>query len=578
MGFIEKAIQWFLFGFQDTPEKRIESKVVLLNFMGVLFIFTVFCFALFFFFNSKPIMGVIDLVFVLLFAVNFISFNRSKRFYRYAYSFVTLVSILFIYSIVFYDLGSESGLIWLFFIPPIAFFFLGRKPGILFSIIILILASVLLWTPEHPMNILHYSLPFKIHFTLVYLLLLSILYGYDKIQTMIINNLNKSKEIAENTNRAKEEFISKLSHQIRTPLNDIVVLGDLLSSEHLNKKQKDLVETVIASTNNLVNVVNSITEDSGVEITYKKKEHIKFDLLSTITSITDLISRTAPSEIDIKLPVLDDTIPYLMGDSIVLKQILLYLFDTVIKSQADDALKIEMNVIHQSESDHTVEIKFEIEVIPKLVMQIQGLDMGSRKEEEDITPKETDKLDISIVQKLIELKGGRLRIESDERCSRFSFSLPFDKALEDEKIPISKEKVVSIDKFKKKPKVELKNSNILLVEDNLINQKIVVLSLKQLVRNIDLASDGKEALDKFGTSKYDVILMDIQMPVMNGIIATKKIREIESSTNSHTPIVAITANAMLGDRETCLSAGMDEYISKPFQLEDLLHKIKSLLA
>jgi len=571
-------MQWFLFGFQDTPEKRIESKVILLNFMGVLFIFTVFCFALFFFFNSNPTMGVIDLVFVLLFVVNFIYFNRSKRFYRYAYSFVTLVSILFIYSIVFNDLGSESGMIWLFFIPPIAFFFLGRKPGILFSIIILILASVLLWTPEHPMNILHYSLPFKIHFTLVYLLLLSILYGYDKIQTRIINNLNKSKEISENMNRVKEEFISKLSHQIRTPLNDIVVLGDLLSSEHLNKKQKDLVDTVIASTNNLVNVVNRITEDSGVEITYKKKEHIKFDLLSTITSITDLISRTAPSKTDIILPALDDTIPYLMGDPIVLKQILLYLFDTIIKSQADEALKIEMNVIHQSESDHTVEIKFEIEVIPKLVMQIQGLDMGSRKEEEDINQKGTDKLDISIVQKLIELKGGRLRIESDERCSRFSFSLPFDKALEDEKIPISREKVVSIDKFKKKSKVELKNSNILLVEDNLLNQKIVVLSLKQLVKNIDIACDGKEALDKFGTSKYDVILMDIHMPVMNGIVATKKIREIESSTNSHTPIVAITANAMLGDRETCLSAGMDEYISKPFQMEDLLHKIKSLLA
>ncbi|HPX06475.1 MAG TPA: response regulator, partial [Tenuifilaceae bacterium] len=120
-------------------------------------------------------------------------------------------------------------------------------------------------------------------------------------------------------------------------------------------------------------------------------------------------------------------------------------------------------------------------------------------------------------------------------------------------------------------------ANVLLVEDNLINQKIVVLSLKKIVKNIEIANNGKEALDKFGTSKYDIILMDIQMPIMNGIVTTKKIREIESSTNSHTPIIAITANALLGDREECLAAGMDDYISKPFQIEVLIQKMRNLL-
>ncbi|HQB77375.1 MAG TPA: response regulator, partial [Tenuifilaceae bacterium] len=123
----------------------------------------------------------------------------------------------------------------------------------------------------------------------------------------------------------------------------------------------------------------------------------------------------------------------------------------------------------------------------------------------------------------------------------------------------------------------LENANVLLVEDNLINQKIVVLSLKKIVKNIEIANNGKEALDKFGTSKYDIILMDIQMPIMNGIVTTKKIREIESSTNSHTPIIAITANALLGDREECLAAGMDDYISKPFQIEVLIQKMRNLL-
>ena len=123
----------------------------------------------------------------------------------------------------------------------------------------------------------------------------------------------------------------------------------------------------------------------------------------------------------------------------------------------------------------------------------------------------------------------------------------------------------------------LLDANILLVEDNSINQKIVLLSLKGKVRNIDLANNGKEALDKFGTTRYDLILMDIQMPVMNGIIATKKIRELEASTNIHTPIVAITANALSGDKEACIAAGMNDYISKPFQVEVLLKKMTQLL-
>jgi CheY-like chemotaxis protein len=127
------------------------------------------------------------------------------------------------------------------------------------------------------------------------------------------------------------------------------------------------------------------------------------------------------------------------------------------------------------------------------------------------------------------------------------------------------------------PSVDLEKASILLVEDNLINQKIVVLSLKKLVKNIEIANNGKEALDKFGCSRYDIILMDIQMPIMNGIVATKKIREIEASSNTHTPIIAITANALLGDKEECLAAGMDDYISKPFQIEVLIQKMKNLL-
>jgi len=170
-----------------------------------------------------------------------------------------------------------------------------------------------------------------------------------------------------------------------------------------------------------------------------------------------------------------------------------------------------------------------------------------------------------------------LQIEEGETQTEFRFELNYIKS--EKKV---RKGAVAYQHDKKSltsgKKVNLKDASILLVEDNVINQKIVTLSLEKIVKNIDIAHNGKEALDKFGTSNYDLILMDIQMPVMDGFLATKKIREIEASTNSFTPIVAITANAMSGDRETCLAVGMDDYISKPFQVDILLEKMTSLLA
>lgn len=119
--------------------------------------------------------------------------------------------------------------------------------------------------------------------------------------------------------------------------------------------------------------------------------------------------------------------------------------------------------------------------------------------------------------------------------------------------------------------------NVLLVEDNAINQKIVLLSLNKKVQHIDVANNGKEALEMFGKKKYDLILMDIQMPVMDGITATKKMREIENTTGDRVPIIAITANAFAGDRDHCLAAGADDYLSKPFQVDELLERINALL-
>ncbi|MBS0011963.1 MAG: response regulator, partial [Bacteroidales bacterium] len=154
----------------------------------------------------------------------------------------------------------------------------------------------------------------------------------------------------------------------------------------------------------------------------------------------------------------------------------------------------------------------------------------------------------------------------------FSFSLPLDNVSDREPLTAVGEKIRKLDTVIGEKK-QLSDARVLLVEDNITNQTIVTISLRSKVKSIDTAVNGKEALDMFGKSNYDIILMDIQLPVMDGIMVSKKIREIEASTSKHTPIIAITANAMLGDKEKCLSAGIDDYLSKPYQPQKLLDMI-----
>jgi CheY-like chemotaxis protein len=179
----------------------------------------------------------------------------------------------------------------------------------------------------------------------------------------------------------------------------------------------------------------------------------------------------------------------------------------------------------------------------------------------------------NLAAKLISFSKGSFHQEFGNNYTVLDIILPFINIVHEVKKQIASPKIEEL-KQKDVTRKELKDSKILLVEDNIINQKITLLTLQPLVSSIDTATNGKEALDKFGTSNFDLILMDIQMPVMSGLIAAEKIRALEASTNGHIPIIAITANAMLGDKERCISAGIDDYISKPFQPAALIEIIK----
>lgn len=474
--------------------------------------------------------------------------------------------------------------------PLISFLLFGYKKATISSLIFMILAIVALAIPMEGLSAAEASLYPILLFTISFLIILFLLFVIVSIMTRHIKHITEQLEDLTTTHKQHQTFITDLSHQIRTPLSNIMVISNLLEDTVTDEKLTDLIDTIHASTNNLVNVVNSMVEISSVDIKERGTINIPFNLHSTISSTFNTFSPQY-TEAGIFNLIVDRDIPEkLLGDPVRIKQIFLNLIESILKNKSDISARINIIVSKQAETDTDINLFIQVKSDKPLLLPIsndkneQNLLMTSNISIAQTNIQEyIDILELTITQKLIESSGGSLSMTLTSENAQFSFPYTLNKFQPTDTISHSDQAQKSVLETVTEPvrtqaqPAKLEDANVLLVEDNLINQKIVVLSLKKLVKNIEIANNGKEALDKFGTSKFDIILMDIQMPIMNGIISTKKIREIEQSTDSHTPIIAITANALLGDKEECLAAGMDDYISKPFQIEVLIQKMKKLL-
>lgn len=353
----------------------------------------------------------------------------------------------------------------------------------------------------------------------------------------------------------RQDVISDFSHRIREPLNNIVIIGDLLMNTEIHKKQRELLETLQASANNMITTMNELTMQSAGILKDKRGEEIRYNILSTIQNTIDLYNQKERSGLDIIFSKKDLSEFECTGDPVLLKQIFLDLFNTI-ELQTESKTKVTIGARKESESKHSKNISFRIQTDKKM----------------QLIEEETSSLQPAV--KLINIQKGIYNLETGTHYSVLTFVLPFKNA------PLSatgNSNEVSASVKREKIRKEIENINVLLVEDNLITQKITLLALNHLVKGIDTATNGQEALDKLAASDYDLILLDIQMPVMDGILAAEKIRQKETGRESHIPIIAITADAMIGDKERCISAGIDDYISKPFQPSVLIEKIKMLI-
>ncbi len=380
-------------------------------------------------------------------------------------------------------------------------------------------------------------------------------------------SLQRQKEIAEQSAAYKTRFLADVSHEIRTPMNAIIGLSKLTMETKLDDKQQQFVNAIQESSKNLLAIINDLLDFTKLEsgkFQFNKKH---FDLSRVIKNIENTLGYTA-KEKGLKFNInLAEGIPKkLEGDPIRLNQILTNLIGNAIKFTNEG--HVNLNVLVENETDRSMRLKFEIEDTGIGIPQ-DKLDFifGSWNQTDAGVNKgmEGTGLGLAIAKQLVERQKGKLELSSEVgEGTLISFALTFEKVLvgENAKDVFQSDLITG-------------HLNILVVEDTYFNQMLLEELLKKNIKDLSItvAENGKIAIDKLQKDAFDIILMDVKMPVMNGFEATRLIRKMEDEKLRNIPIIAVTANAVQDQLDKCKAAGMNNYITKPIDEQDLLRKI-----
>jgi len=379
--------------------------------------------------------------------------------------------------------------------------------------------------------------------------------------------LKRAKEV-EAAAQAKARFLATMSHEIRTPLNAVIGLTGVMLDGELSAEQRKLAETVKQSGVGLLAIVNDILDFSKIEAGKLAIEETSFNVRKIIEAVLDIMRPQAESK---GLKIVDAFAPnvpiLILGDVGRLRQILLNFLSNAVKFADKGEVEVRVEVTEER-SDGTL-LRFAVKdegigISP--AVQAQLFQPFTQADSSTTRKFGGTGLGLAICKRLAEIMGGSIGVKSSEgKGSTFWFTI-FTKRGTD--FPVAPEKEWATSELPQ-PEKPLQGGRVLVVEDNGANQLVAALLLEKLGYRADLAANGFEALSAIEQIPYDIVLMDCQMPEMDGYEATKRLRAQENDTGRHIPIIAMTANAMAGDREKCLAVGMDDYVTKPIQKEDL---------
>ena len=531
------------------------------------------------------VIGIIDLLVSGALAAAGLVLRQLKKGVMVYRLFVVLIGFVFLSSTV--AGGTDGGLIhWMYIFPIFTLFLLGKGEGSLFILLFYALTVFVLFSPQSLIETYPYAEEVKVRFLIAFTLVIFFTRAFESVREKLQGdmkkehlrlleekrNLTEAKKQAEAASRAKSQFLANMSHEIRTPMSGVIGMLDLLAAAELTAKEQHYLGTARHAGETLLLIINDILDLSKIEAGKLELDVSDFDLHDAVEETVVLFTERA-QRLGLEIACcLDEEVPRsLRGDRGRLVQILSNLVANAVKFTERGEVVARVRCLQEQPGE--VLLRFEVTdtgigIAPEDRRRI--FEIFSQADETTTRRFGGTGLGLAISKQLVEMMGGEIGLESElGEGSTFWFTARLKK----QPHPIPKGGT------RAKAEGPL-GANILLAEDNQVNQEVALSMLEALGCRVAVAANGREVLEAVSRTGFDLILMDCQMPEMDGYRATEILRESERTgggEKERTPIVALTAHALEGDRERCLAAGMDDYLAKPFTQKRLSEVLRRWL-